>query len=211
MQRKSAIVYASILIGCLFVTAANAAGVFSYSSGNQFSGPLANNATIGYGFSVTDINGVDVTDLGWLNITGSETGLTANHDVAIWDSSGVLRTSTSVPVSGGILDDGFQYVSIGSFHLAAGDYVIGGTSASDVDPYIAFAVPINNDSRVSYGGFPLVNYTGPLEFPNIPTSGTAGFFGPNFKVESVPVPAAVWLFGSGLLGLVGVARKRKAA
>lgn len=27
----------------------------------------------------------------------------------------------------------------------------------------------------------------------------------------VPVPAAVWLFGSGLIGLVGVARKRKAS
>lgn len=25
---------------------------------------------------------------------------------------------------------------------------------------------------------------------------------------AVPVPAAVWLFGSGLLGLVGVARRR---
>ena len=28
-------------------------------------------------------------------------------------------------------------------------------------------------------------------------------------VGAVPVPAAVWLFGSGLLGLVGVARKRR--
>ena len=29
-------------------------------------------------------------------------------------------------------------------------------------------------------------------------------------VGAVPVPAAVWLFGSGLLGLVGVARRKKA-
>ena len=30
-------------------------------------------------------------------------------------------------------------------------------------------------------------------------------------VGAVPVPAAVWLFGSGLLGLVGIARRKKAA
>jgi hypothetical protein len=29
--------------------------------------------------------------------------------------------------------------------------------------------------------------------------------------EPIPVPAAVWLFGSGLVGLVGVARRKKAA
>jgi hypothetical protein len=30
-------------------------------------------------------------------------------------------------------------------------------------------------------------------------------------VSPVPIPAAVWLFGSGLLGLVGMARRKKAA
>ncbi|BCO31790.1 hypothetical protein TspCOW1_18930 [Thiohalobacter sp. COW1] len=34
---------------------------------------------------------------------------------------------------------------------------------------------------------------------------------PKHPPSAVPVPAAVWLFGSGLLGLVGVARRRKAA
>jgi hypothetical protein len=29
-------------------------------------------------------------------------------------------------------------------------------------------------------------------------------------VSAIPVPAAVWLFGSGLLGLVGIARRKKA-
>ena len=34
--------------------------------------------------------------------------------------------------------------------------------------------------------------------------------GDNFGRETVvPVPAAVWLFGSGLLGLIGMARRRK--
>jgi hypothetical protein len=28
---------------------------------------------------------------------------------------------------------------------------------------------------------------------------------------AVPVPAAVWLFGSGLLGLIGVARRKARA
>lgn len=30
------------------------------------------------------------------------------------------------------------------------------------------------------------------------------------SVSAVPVPAAVWLFGSGLIGLVGLAKRRKA-
>jgi hypothetical protein len=33
----------------------------------------------------------------------------------------------------------------------------------------------------------------------------------NFSVTAIPVPAAFWLFGSGLLGLVGIARRKKAA
>ena len=30
-----------------------------------------------------------------------------------------------------------------------------------------------------------------------------------FNVNPVPVPAAVWLFGSGLIGLIGLARRKK--
>jgi hypothetical protein len=52
-------------------------------------------------------------------------------------------------------------------------------------------------------------------------NGSAGFAGwtaewyyvgtiDGFEAPAVPVPAAVWLFGSGLLGLVGVARRKKA-
>ena len=37
-----------------------------------------------------------------------------------------------------------------------------------------------------------------------------GFIDASGGADAVPVPAAVWLFGSGLLGLIGVARRRKA-
>ena len=32
----------------------------------------------------------------------------------------------------------------------------------------------------------------------------------SFNVTTVPIPAAVWLFGSGLLGLIGIARGKRA-
>ena len=37
----------------------------------------------------------------------------------------------------------------------------------------------------------------------------SGVFYDNLSFSQVPLPGAVWLFGSGLIGLVGVARKRK--
>jgi hypothetical protein len=53
------------------------------------------------------------------------------------------------------------------------------------------------------------------DFGTSDTSITSAFFGggdgPDFPPAAVPVPAAVWLFGSGLLGLVGVARRRSQA
>ncbi len=57
----------------------------------------------------------------------------------------------------------------------------------------------------------VVRFIGTINEPTSPFNG----FAANWRLEGtmtvVPVPAAVWLFGSGLLGLVGVARRKKAA
>ena len=37
------------------------------------------------------------------------------------------------------------------------------------------------------------------------------FFVDDVSISAVPVPAAAWLFGSGLLGLAGISRRKKAA
>ena len=58
-------------------------------------------------------------------------------------------------------------------------------------------VGMNNDSAVY-----TINYTSS-------TKGIALVRGES--VNPVPVPAAIWLFGSGLLGLVGIARRKKSA
>ncbi len=44
---------------------------------------------------------------------------------------------------------------------------------------------------------------------NVNTAKEYQFYIKSMDVQAVPVPAAVWLFGSGLIGLVGVARRRK--
>ena len=52
---------------------------------------------------------------------------------------------------------------------------------------------------------------------HVPLGDASGFGGVAYAIHlegtisAVPVPAAVWLFGSGLLGLAGVARRRKSA
>ena len=62
-----------------------------------------------------------------------------------------------------------------------------------------------------YGNAYQIDYTATVQ--------TGGFAGTQYflrlegvvNAAPVPVPAAVWLFGSGLLGLVGVARRKKSA
>jgi hypothetical protein len=44
-----------------------------------------------------------------------------------------------------------------------------------------------------------------------PAIGLPGDFAPTLHITAAPVPAAVWLFGSGLLGLIVVARRRHRA
>jgi hypothetical protein len=48
------------------------------------------------------------------------------------------------------------------------------------------------------------------EFGSTPPGGLNQLLISNYAPDPVPVPAAVWLFGSGLLALVGIARRKKA-
>ena len=69
--------------------------------------------------------------------------------------------------------------------------------------YVAFLLPRNGASRTDY--FDPFDYASGGHFG----AQQYGVYKSVSSVPAVPIPAAVWLFGSGLLGLVGVARKKK--
>lgn len=47
-----------------------------------------------------------------------------------------------------------------------------------------------------------------IEFQNLASCSDCMNSIDDFGFSAVPVPAAAWLFGSGLVGLIGVARRR---
>ena len=105
-------------------------------------------------------------------------------------------TATSVTSNGAILDmSGWNVIwnGISSIPLiqqgAATMSCTAGSSCSDSSSYILDAAFL-----VGGAGMTDISYTLHLEG----------------QVSNVPVPATAWLFGSGLLGLVGMARRKKA-
>ena len=124
-------------------------------------------------------------------------------------------------LAGGTFDIGFD-----STHLQINSVIIdpyfdfspesGGPASGDVWPGIAFDAFVNAPAA---GDFTiatinltaLVAGTSDLVILNSEFFSATALLDPvllSGTVNSVPVPAAVWLFGSGLLGLIGIARRK---
>lgn len=78
-----------------------------------------------------------------------------------------------------------------------------------------FSVNILMEALVLQPGDPNYNNWEPgndlfnrLETVGISQFGTGSSIDTGFYYEVVPIPAAVWLFGSGLIGLIGIARRK---
>lgn len=84
------------------------------------------------------------------------------------------------------------------------------------NPATSFTAPFGSTASSTFFGFPTREAAPESIDTNIGllitfslTSGDSVAFTSNFDVVPVPVPAAVWLFGSGLLGLLGVSRRKR--
>jgi hypothetical protein len=121
------------------------------------------------------------------------------------------------------LHDGFVGTSSGAGKLnGVGGWIIdGSTAGADITVFLdglaGTEVDFGAASTISgWTFFGVIDAAGfdTFEFREMGGKGEQGalIFGDDFNigVSAVPVPAAVWLFGSGLLGLVGMARRNKA-
>jgi len=118
----------------------------------------------------------------------------ATKDLWIFEIGGAVEQSNIA-----ISTNGIDWIDLGPLN--------GGTRGIDIDAFIGSGVTLG--ARYSYVQIVdlLPHQSGsPFAGADIDAIGAATSAAP----AAVPVPAAMWLFGSGLLGLVGVARRKKA-
>ena len=151
---------------------------------------LAAEFSIGSSTTVTDIEG-------WMSFNPSG----ADGTIAIYSDGGDVpgdELYAATFFGTGSLDSSWVGVSGLSWDLAAGTY------------WVAFEVRDGQTletSMPSPSSNPLLNEA----FTSVDTGDWNDDDGLDLgiRISAVPIPAAAWLFGTGLLGLIGVARKRK--
>lgn len=93
-----------------------------------------------------------------------------------------------------ISTNNFNLLNPGGFSTVLFDFTIGANSGSQID-LLALAGGALDPGMYSIEQ--IVNGSGSINYTY------------SAEVNAVPIPAAVWLFASGLIGLAGIARKRE--
>lgn len=122
----------------------------------------------------------------------------SNANVTMAHSNGTTSTMTYTGLFGA---NSIGHAISGSYTLGPGLYtlVVGGANYTDYLALLSHAMATEGDYTTPSGA--LTGYT---------NARLARNFNIQFNVAPVPIPAAVWLFGSGLAGVVAIARRRAA-
>ena len=162
--------------------------------------PIANAALVAPALDIGDLGSGDFIsgDATTLTIDGTGTGIITNFDpYTVTDITDVDFVLTATRGS----NNGVDYLFTNGT-ITAGTYInttFDTLTMSENLGFASFLADLANGGRIE-GGFML---TGDI------ASNFAGDTLIAIASPVVPVPAAVWLFGSGLIGLIGVARRKK--
>ena len=177
------------------------------------SGNYGYSGTVGYGFTLSA--NYDVKYLGVWDVTPNAL-LNEAHDVGIWDSSGALVCSATVPVDGflAVPANGgeFRWIGISPTMLAPGNYTIGAYypqwpswNGGNGDEFTAVSTFVTTAPQVSYNES-LYDGSPGLTLPTDNYSAQEkAYFGPNFATPDGGVTAG--LLGLALLGIAGLRRR----
>lgn len=177
---------------------------FTAAGGNVFGGSsvasdsymvLSASTLTGGGMTITDSSTPIVTSS---SITGAQGKI--NTEIASWVAA--------APTTGDLIDTTgtATYNANQAPDLNSGAIIAGQNFSQSVGSAVGFynvvstgrtSVSINQYQNANGQGFWFLSNTGDLTY-NIATA----------SVAPVPLPAAIWLLGSGLLGMAGIARRR---
>jgi len=165
------------------------------------------NGTNGNAYNSFDLSGLTISAFGYL-VLCDNTLAVANCNIEVassgWIQNGGSDGDAVALLFGGTFVDSVAYESMGSF---LGPYAEGSSfTIADSNSIIMSIARLPNgiDTNFNASDFDSACITpGSI---NIGGSGNC-----STSVSTVPVPAAIWLFGSGLVGLIGVSRRKKAA
>ena len=127
-------------------------------------------------------------------------------EVAGIDNAWTFFGSTGVHGSNGLTAQAGNTVNMSGWYVSWNN-----VASIDMGQGAAATVTCSDAGACGNGANYILNYSANVPATSANFPGVAYKLHLEGKVSAVPVPAAVWLFGSGLLGLVGVARRKKSA
>jgi hypothetical protein len=180
--------------------------------GVDFAGGTTGNGgsqILGYEFDV--LQPITIIGLAYYDENGD--GLTEDHQVGVWDSSGALLAQATVGSSSVLIGFGsFRWTSLATpVNLSVADgYIVAGMTSSSEN--VAWDPPAyTEDGSINYVVARYEASPGFLTMPTETWTGGVGIFGGNIVVEDydIPEPATLLLMGLGV-GLVARRRLRAA-
>lgn len=173
--------------------------------GVMFIASQVNAATIALTPSVTTVNTGDAFSL---TVVGSDfvTDVSSGGVQLNWDPTLVTMTSTVADLNASLFSNGLLDLGVTSV-ISGSSVVVGGTFGTI--PGTLFNFVTFNFQAISTANIDILNSAfGDWQDGAGQAVLDVNFVGATVLVNAVPVPAAVWLFGSGLIGLVGIARRK---